>query len=47
MKDDSELDPASMSDRDLLAHYQATDGDPDDPRAEALLREIERRGLDI
>lgn len=47
MKDDSELDPEGMSDRDLVALYELTGGDPEDPRAEALLREIERRGLDI
>ncbi|SFP98480.1 hypothetical protein [Sphingomonas rubra] len=32
---------------DLLAAYQRTDGEPGNPEADALLAEIERRGLDI
>lgn len=40
-------DLKQMTDRDLIAAYVMTDGDPDDPRAEALLAEIERRNLDI
>jgi hypothetical protein len=33
-------------DKDLLAAYQRTTGEPDNPEADALLREIERRHLD-
>lgn len=38
---------AALSAADLLAAYQRTTGEPDDAEAEALLTEIERRGLDI
>lgn len=34
-------------DRDLLNAYKRTAGEPGDPEAEALIAEIERRGLDI
>ena len=47
MNDDPAFDPSAMNDRELIATYEMTEGDPDDPRSEALLREIERRGLDI
>ena len=40
-------DPVEVSDAELIAEYQATDGDPDNPEVEAIVREIERRGLDI
>lgn len=40
-------DPVEVSDRDLLAEYQATSGEPGDPEVEAILAEIEKRGLDI
>ncbi len=39
-------DPATLSDRDLLAAYQRTTGEPGDPEADALEKEIERRELD-
>lgn len=32
---------------DLLRAYQRTDGEPGNPEADALLAEIERRGLDV
>ena len=38
---------AALSDADLLAAYQRTNGEPGDAEADALLSEIERRGLDI
>lgn len=40
-------DPATMTDAELLSAYQHTAGEPGDPIADALLAEIERRGLDI
>lgn len=40
-------DPVEVSDAELIAEYQATDGDPGDPDIEAIVLEIERRGLDI
>ncbi len=40
-------DPVEVSDADLLAEYQLTVGEPGDPDVEAILAEIERRGLDI
>ena len=40
-------DPVEVSDAELLAEYQKTGGDPADPAVEAIVREIERRGLDI
>lgn len=40
-------DPAAMSDHDLLAAYQRTSGEPGDPEVEAIIAEIERRGIDI
>jgi hypothetical protein len=39
-------DPATLSDRDLLAAYQRTTGEPGDREADALAAEIARRGLD-
>ena len=39
-------DMTEMSDADLLAAYQETDGEPGNPVADALCHEIERRGLD-
>ena len=38
---------AAMSDADLLAAYQETTGEPGNAGDEALLTEIERRGLDV
>ncbi|MEG3089383.1 hypothetical protein [Sphingomonas sp. PB4P5] len=35
-----------LQDRELLAHYAATDGEPGDQVTEALRAEIHRRGLD-
>jgi hypothetical protein len=40
-------DPAEVSDRDLLAEYQRSGGEPGDPDVDAILDEIIRRGLDI
>ena len=40
-------DPVKVSDAELLAEYQLTDGDPDRLDVEAIVPEIERRGLDI
>ncbi|MDY7525358.1 hypothetical protein [Sphingomonas sp. 10B4] len=40
-------DPVEVSDAELIAEYQKTDGDPANPDVEAIVREIERRGLDI
>ena len=39
--------PADLCDRDLLAAYQRTSGEPGNPEVEAMLAEIEKRGLDI
>lgn len=39
--------PADMTDQDLLAAYQRTNGEPGDPEADELLAEIERRNLDV
>lgn len=36
-----------MTDEFLLRAYQRTTGEPGDPEADALLAEIERRGLDV
>lgn len=47
MTQDPAAEPSTLSDHDLVAEYEATSGDPADPRAEALLREIEKRGLDL
>lgn len=40
-------DIESLTDRDLLAAYQRTNGEPGDAEADALLAEIQRRELDI
>lgn len=48
MLDDGAMDyPADMTDADLLAAYQRTDGESGNAEADALAAEIERRGLDI
>ena len=39
--------PRELSDADLVAAYQRTDGEPGNAEADALAAEIERRGLDI
>jgi hypothetical protein len=36
-----------LPDRELLAHYAATDDEPGDRVADALCAEIHRRGLDV
>jgi hypothetical protein len=41
------IDPRELSDRDLLAAYQRTNGEPGNAEADALLAEIERRNLDL
>lgn len=38
--------PRDLNDADLLRAYQRTTGEPGDPVADALEKEIERRGLD-
>ncbi len=40
-------DPDTLSDEELLRAYQRTTGEQDDVEAETLLKEIERRELDI
>jgi len=48
MRDDGVMDyPAVMTDADLLAAYQRTDGEPRNTEADALLAEIQARDLDI
>lgn len=42
-----EAELAKLSDAALVAAYQRTDGEPGDPEPDALLTEIERRGLDL
>ncbi len=39
--------PTALTDAELIAAFLATDGEPGDPLADALLAEIERRGLDV
>jgi len=39
-------DPHEMTDAELLRAYQRTSGEPGDPVADALEKEIERRQLD-
>jgi hypothetical protein len=41
------INPADMTDEQLLAAYQRTDGVPGNAKADALLSELERRNLDI
>lgn len=41
------MNPAEMTDSQLLIEYELSDGDDDNPRIRALLAEIERRGLDV
>jgi hypothetical protein len=36
-----------LPDRDLVAHYEATCGEGGDPWSDALIAEVERRGLDV
>lgn len=38
---------ALMDDRQLLAAYQATDGDPNDPYADALAMALKDRDIDF
>lgn len=40
-------DPVEVSDAELLAEYQRTDGEPGNPIVDAIVAEIERRGLDV
>ena len=39
--------PRDMTDEELCAAYQRTSGEPGDAEADALLAEIQRRGLDV
>jgi hypothetical protein len=41
------IDPRELSDADLVAQYQRTNGEPGNAEADALLAEIERRNLDL
>jgi hypothetical protein len=41
------LDPATLTDDELVEAYERTSGEPGDEVAEALLAEIQRRGLDV
>jgi hypothetical protein len=41
------LRPFGLSDADLLAAYQRTDGEPGNPEADALAAEIKRRNLNL
>ena len=38
---------STLSDPELLAAFQRTDGEAGNPEADALIGEIERRGLDL
>jgi len=40
-------DPVELSDDQLLAAYQRTDGAPGDAEADCIIIEIKRRGLDL
>ena len=40
-------DPATLTDKELLAAYETSSGEEGDPIAAALLAEIERRDLDL
>ena len=47
MPADIAIDPATLSDAELIAAYQRTDGACDDDWCNALAAELERRNLDI
>lgn len=38
---------SALSDRELLAAYQRTTGEPGDAEVEALVAEIQKRDLDV
>jgi len=40
-------DPSTMTDAELIAAYQRTNGEPGNQEADALIAEIERRNLDL
>ena len=40
-------DPATLTDDELVDAYERTGGEPGDEIAEALLAEIQKRGLDV
>lgn len=40
-------DPKKMTDQELLSAYAETSGEAGDPIADALLAEIQKRGLDV
>jgi hypothetical protein len=40
-------DPRELSDVDLVAAYQRTDGEPGNAEADAMAAEIQRRNLDL
>lgn len=44
---DDASDTQALSDRELLEAYERTDGNPESPEVARLIREIERRGLDV
>ena len=40
-------DPEFLTDAELRAEYLAGDGEPGDPRCDALAAELERRNVDL
>ena len=44
---DDSIDAKTLTDEHLLDAYEATSGEPGDARADELLAEIHRRGLDV
>lgn len=43
----TQIEPSSWADDRLLAAYQRTSGEPGDVAADALVKEIQRRSLDV
>lgn len=44
---DDSVDPARLSDDALLEAYEATGGTPEARKADRLITEIQRHGLDV
>ncbi|WP_419808402.1 hypothetical protein [Sphingomonas sp.] len=42
-----QTDPEFMSDAELRAEWLSGDGEPGEPRCDALAAEMERRGVDL
>jgi len=40
-------DPKTMTDAELISAYCDSSGEPGDPISDMLVKEIERRGLDV